>query len=641
VIVVQVEAMATSSTDGLTPDQVAAVTTPSTLVAVIAGAGAGKTRVLTRRIAHRIAIGTADARHTLALTFTREAAGELRRRVRTAGIRDHVEAGTFHSVALGLLRQRWLDRDRRPPAIANDPHRLLAEVARGIPVAALSAEAEWASARGIAAAGYVNAARAAGRRTAVPPTQIAAALDAYTALKRQRGVVDFDDLLSLCVNELATDQAWASTVHYRFRHLLVDEAQDLNPVQQRLVALLDGGRGDVFLVGDPAQAIYGFNGADPDLLLDVASRFPGIEVVNLPVNHRCTPQIVAAGATVLRADGQERPAISARADGPAVRILAADDEDHEAALVAAFIRSLDPHDVRAGQVAVLARTNAQLPRLAKALDAAHIPVRRDQLKPGSPLATAARAATPQTSASRLRAWAHDVMEAHEPVAGAGNGAEADERAVAERRVAAAVLEFLRDQPLGDGAALRTWLATARPFADADASTGVDVLTFHAAKGREWPVVVVTGVESSLVPHRSATTNAARAEEARLLHVAVTRPADRLVITWAARRAGYRRTPSPLIADIDTEELGFVPPPPELRSEPAARDHALEALLTWRDDAARAAGILPDQLCADRDLHAIAAARPATPDELAAVTSFGAITAARLFPGLTDALRAAP
>ena len=117
-----------------------------------------------------------------------------------------------------------------------------------------------------------------------------------------------------------------------------------------------------------------------------------------------------------------------------------------------------------------------------------------------------------------------------------------------------MLEFLRDQPLGDGAALRSWIATARPFADADETLGVAVLTFHAAKGHEWPVVVVTGVESSLVPHRSASTNAARAEEARLLHVAVTRPADRLVITWAARRGGYRRQPSPLIAGIDTADV---------------------------------------------------------------------------------------
>ena len=163
------------------------------------------------------------------------------------------------------------------------------------------------------------------------------------------------------------------------------------------------------------------------------------------------------------------------------------------------------------------------------------------------------------------------------------------------------------------------------------------MTFHAAKGREWPVVVVTGVETSLVPHRSAGTKDARAEEARLLHVAVTRPADRLVITWAARRGGYRRQPSPLLAGIDTGEVELVPPPPELRAEPAPRDHTLEALVAWREDAARGAGILPAELCSDRDLQAIAAARPVTADELADVTSFGLLTAARLLPGLRDAL----
>ena len=150
----------------LDPAQNAAVTTPSTLVAVIAGAGSGKTRVLTSRIAHRIAIGTADPQHTLALTFTREAAGELRRRLRRTGVRDHVEAGTFHSVALGLLRQRWADTEpagRRPSSPIHD--RLLAEVAGGIPLATLATERDWAAARGIAADRYVDAAREAGRRS--------------------------------------------------------------------------------------------------------------------------------------------------------------------------------------------------------------------------------------------------------------------------------------------------------------------------------------------------------------------------------------------------------------------------------------------------------------------------------------------
>src|SRR5919106_560980 len=132
----------------LDPDQAAAVSTPSTLVAVIAGAGSGKTRVLTRRIAYRVTTRTADARHTLALTFTREAAGELRRRLRRAGLREHVEAGTFHAVALGLLRQRWLELDQRAPTVVGDRDRLLAEVAAGVPIATLVAEAQWSGARG-------------------------------------------------------------------------------------------------------------------------------------------------------------------------------------------------------------------------------------------------------------------------------------------------------------------------------------------------------------------------------------------------------------------------------------------------------------------------------------------------------------
>ncbi len=493
---------------GLDAAQAAAVTTPSTLVAVIAGAGSGKTRVLTTRIAHRVELGTATARHTLALTFTREAAGELRRRLRRSGVRDHVETGTFHGVALALLRQRWADLGQRPPTVVGDRERLLAEVAGGLPVPVVATEAEWAAARGVTADGYVRAARAAGRRRSAPPDQIATALGAYEVLKHRRGVVDLDDILSLAGRELARDAAWADAVRWRYRHVLVDEAQDINPMQHRLLDLLVGGRGDLYLVGDPAQAIYGFNGSDPTLLRDVADRLPGIEIVHLPVNHRSRPQIVNAAVAVLRADGQDSEAVSNRADGPAVRIVGADDEDHEAALVARLVRTFDPVAIRTGAVAVLARTNAQIGRLTAALTAAGVPTTRRQPAPGSPLVAAVRVATALPSATRLRTWAHDVLEAE------------DHGATPERQVAAAVLEFLRDQPFGDGAALRGWIASTNPFADPDGVRGVEALTFHAAKGREWHSVVVTGVETGLVPHRTATTGEARAEEARLLHVAI-------------------------------------------------------------------------------------------------------------------------
>ena len=151
----------------LDPEQRAAVTTPSTLVAVIAAAGSGKTRVLARRIAYRVATGTADARHTLALTFTRQAAGELRRRLRDSGLREPIEAGTFHSVALGVMRQRWADERRPVPNIVNDRNRLIAAVGREMPVDTIATERSWCAARGVEPDGVRR--RGASRRTAAAP----------------------------------------------------------------------------------------------------------------------------------------------------------------------------------------------------------------------------------------------------------------------------------------------------------------------------------------------------------------------------------------------------------------------------------------------------------------------------------------
>ena len=287
------------------------MTTPSTLVAVIAGAGSGKTRVLTTRIAHRIAIGTADARHTLALTFTREAAGELRRRLRRSGVRDHVEAGTFHAVALDLLRQRWADLDRRPPTVVGDRERLLGEIAGGVPLAALATEADWAAARGVAADGYVAAARAAGRRGATPPDRIATALAAYETLKRRRGVVDLDDLLTIAAHELVRRPG----VGRRRPLPLPPRARRRGPGPQpgaappprparrrarRPVPRRRPGAGDLRLQRLGSRPAAGRRHAAAR-----ASRS-----IHLPTNHRCTPQIVAAGAAVLQAGGQPAVAVA-------------------------------------------------------------------------------------------------------------------------------------------------------------------------------------------------------------------------------------------------------------------------------------------------------------------------------------------
>ncbi len=637
----------------LDADQLAAVTTESQLVAVIAGAGSGKTRVLTRRVAYRITTETADARHTLALTFTREAAGEMRKRLLRLGLREHVEAGTFHSVMLGVLKQRWTDAERRPLNVVNDRRRLIGDVIdasdrRSLP--AYLAEIDWASARGIDPRSYASAARREQRHPAPGIDRCAAVYADYQTLKKRRGVIDFDDVLAHTIRDLREDQDFADSVRWRFRHLLVDEAQDLNPLQHALVDLLRAGRDDLFLVGDPSQAIYGFNGADPTLLVDVETRFPGVEIVRLPVNHRSTPQVVAAGVHVLTATGQPSPLVSDRADGALVNQVVADDETDEARRIVQLVLRSDPNLVRTGEVAVLARTNAQLSAVADALDQAGLPVHRDATASGTPLQAAVRQVSALGSPSRLRGWAHDILDAPPtpqslrhpsptqrrgerppPRRSGTDDRTADRDGDPERLVAAAVLDFLREQPYGDGATFRSWVATTNPFDDAS-TEGVHLLTFHAAKGREWHTVVVAGVESSLMPHKSAGTVTAKAEEGRLLYVAFTRATDQLLITRATRRGGYARTVSPFIADLDLDAPPPAPPPRRVR---ARVDPLIEALHAWRDDSARRADILPTQLCSDRDLASIARERPTTAERLAEVTSFGQITAERLAPQILD------
>ncbi len=406
--------------------------------------------------------------------------------------------------------------------------------------------------------------------------------------------------------------------------MLVDEAQDLNPMQHRLIELFRAGRDDLFLVGDPAQAIYGFNGSDPTLLVDVADRFPGIEIVRLPSNHRCTPQIVDAAAHSLRIDGQATDVVSARPDGPAVAILSHENEQAEATGVARRIAQLDPTIVRRAQVAVLGRTHAVLAGVRAALVDAGVPVRRLVDGPGSPFTPILTEAYRLQQPNQMRQWARDQFDLIE--------GEGDIRA----EVAEAAMQFLREQPTGDGGAFRTWVTTTDPFGRD--LPGVDVLTFHGAKGREWHTVYLIGCETSLVPHRSATTNATRAEEARLLYVALTRATDDLTVNWAQRRGGYQRKPTPLLDGFVSETPQAVPPPTELVAiRRSGRQVTLERLREWRSGVARAGGILPGAVIPDHALGVIADQRPSSPEELDRATGLGPITARRLFDGISAAL----
>lgn len=370
----------------LTEAQRLAVESEATALCVHAGAGSGKTRVLTLRAARRIADGSAGADHTTICTFTRKAAGELRARLERFGVPvagpggpgrvpgPGARVGTVHQLALTLLRRHAVDHGRPLPVVAEHRSRLVGGLVGDAALAvAVDTEIGWAKARCLGPDGYAPAARRAGRGSSVPVDEVATWFGAYEAALARRRSLDLDDVLVRAADLVGDDPAFAEAVRWRYRHLSVDEFQDVNPAQFRLVSALMGERGDLFAVGDPNQAIYGWNGADPELIDRLPSLVPGMEVVRLDTNHRSTPQIVAAASAALGATGRGAPS-SAAPDGPLPVVTAYDDDRSEVAGVVADVLRAGAGGRPWSEMAVLARTNDQLALVAGALRRAGVPV---------------------------------------------------------------------------------------------------------------------------------------------------------------------------------------------------------------------------------------------------------------------------
>jgi len=550
---------------GLDAHQRAAVVEPHTPLAILAPAGSGKTRVLTRRIAYRVREGRADAKHVLAVTFTRRAAGELVDRLEALGVDGALTAGTFHALALAQLRGRAADRRAEPPRVLDRKARVLAPLLRGrgvrsnaavmASVSDVAAEIEWAKARMIPPERYAEAARAAERRLPRSATELSELFAAYEAEKRRRRWLDFDDLLADCARAIETDGEFAAAQRWRFRDLFVDEFQDATPLQVRLLRAWLGDRPDLSVVGDAAQAIYAFAGADAAPLTEFRAHFPGGRVVALAYNYRSAASIVTVAEAALG------PAASVERDAPrAVRpaerpctITAYDDDGHEAAMVADACWREFTGGVPWHHMAVLFRTNAQSALFETAFARRGVPFR---------VTGAARFA----SRPAVRALLDRLREAEREAPArsfaehlADLAADVDETATDDARDHRdALLDLGRDYTESEAtrasvAGFVTWLELATR-ADAGGARGVDLVTFHRAKGLEWQVVFVTGLERGLVPISWASTPAARAEERRLLHVALGRAEDTLRCSWARLRttAGRRsaRQPSPWLDDLE-------------------------------------------------------------------------------------------
>jgi len=477
----------------LTDPQREAVDSPATAICVLAGAGSGKTRVLTLRVARRIRDGSAEADHSVVVTFTRKASQQLRQRLGGYGVSvaipsttgappgPGVRAGTLHQLALTLLRRHALDARQSPPNVADHRFRLVTEIV-GDPlvVPVVAAEIGWAKSRSLDPDSYGPAAIAADRSPSIPVERLADYFCAYQEALARRRAIDLDDLVVKAADLIFDDPTFAESVHWRYRHLSVDEFQDINPAQYRLIEALMGDRRDLLAVGDPNQAIYGWNGADSGLITRLPELVADMEVIRLDENHRSTPQVVAAASAALGSAVHGVPRASGPA-GPMPVVTAYDDETAEAEGVASRLLQEMEGGRSWSEQAVLARTNDQLSVISGALKRAGIPFR---------IAPAPEA-----------------------------------------------------QP------------TTRPGkADAAEKDAVELATFHRAKGLEWESVCVVGIEDGLVPIVHATTPAAYDEERRLLYVALTRASVQLHCSWArARRTngGRRmdRQPSPWLAAV--------------------------------------------------------------------------------------------
>jgi len=553
---------------GLTGAQRAAVTSEAPLLCVMAGAGSGKTTVLTRRVAWRVADGGIDPEHTVVVTFTRKAALELRERLERLGVTG-VTASTFHGAAYGELRRHWADRGIAPPTLVPEPERLLRRLLSEEPDASpstpsvLAGELSWARARLIDPEYYPAAARAARRNPPLPYEQTARLMERYAELKRRRGVIDLDDLVLRCAELLEEDAAWAAAVRWRLRHLFVDEFQDVNRAQWRLLEAWRGGRPDLCVVGDGRQAIYSWNGSDPSLIERLPDLVPGTVVLRLDENQRSTQRIVVAASAVLWPPGggdvasprtSVMPPIPSTTgdEGPAPRLQGFEDEDGEAAAVVAWLRTtrLPGHPWR--HLAVLARTHARLEPVADALGALDIPVRRSGVNRRTPeLVARLQSLRRMTRDTPLRAALAEVVVdagADDHVDRPGGAASASEL------LARLADEHAWQETAPTVGSFLAWFTANRADTEWTGEDGVELLSFHQAKGLEWPAVAVIGLETGTMPIAYAVDDLAVAEERRLLYVAMTRAERHLWCSWAerGRSAGFAavaRQRSPFLDDL--------------------------------------------------------------------------------------------
>ncbi|WP_043630550.1 ATP-dependent DNA helicase UvrD2 [Nonomuraea candida] len=656
---------------GLDPEQRAVAEAVRGPVCVLAGAGTGKTRAITHRIAYAVRSGVVDAQSVLAVTFTTRAAGELRLRLRALGA-PGVQARTFHAAALRQLTYFWPRViGGAVPSVIESKLPVLGEACRRLGVTAdraklrdLASEVEWAKVTQISPEDYEEAKEKYHRTPPVKPEEMARVYDAYEQIRRERHLVDFETILELTAAVMTEHQEVAAQIRQQYRYFVVDEYQDVNPLQKMLLDTWLGGRDDLCVVGDPNQTIYSFTGASPHYLTGFGAQYPNAAVIKLVRDYRSTPQVVdLANLVIAKGRSPHRlELVAQRPDGPKPQFREYDDEPGEAADVARGIRKLLDKGVPAREIAVLFRVNSQSEAYEKALSDAkiHYVLRgaerffeRPEVRHAVVLLRgAARSAAGEPLASEV----HNILSsAGLTPAPPGGGKER------EKWESLKALADLAEDMAAEGADLPAFVAELERRASeqhAPPVEGVTLASLHAAKGLEWDAVFLVGVTDGMLPIIYAETPEQIEEERRLLYVGVTRAREHLSISWALSRApGGRksRRPSRFLDGLTgrasapprlapgTRERRQVAAPVSCRvcaktlvnateqklgrcsTCPADYDEALlERLKAWRTATAKEAKVPPYVIFTDVTLQAIAERAPATEQELLAIAGVGRV-----------------
>lgn len=554
-----------SALDALDERQRAAASVLRGPVVVLAGAGTGKTRVITHRIAHGVDTGAYSPSRVMAVTFTAKAAGELRGRLRALGV-EGVAARTFHATALAQLNFFWPTLAGSPaPSIIDNKVRMLGQAAdatRLRPSTAtlrdIASEIEWRKVSMLSIDQYAALGRPI---SGVDAGQLIELMRGYEALKDDRRQLDFEDVLLACAGMLEAEPRVAASVHEQYRHFTVDEFQDVSPLQNRLLELWLGDRHDICVVGDASQTIYSFAGAEQRFLLEFERRHPDATVVRLETNYRSQPPILTAANALMHGRPGALELVPAReqftADAPTV--TAYETEGEEAAGIAASISARIEAGASPSEIAVLYRAHAQSAVLQQALAAEGIAtsvlggtrffampeVRQAILA----LRAAAVAPSEQGFLPGVQRVLRELGLTDEPPAAGGAQRSGWEARRAILRLA---------EEAGANANLRGFsdalMARAKDQHEPTMRT-VTLSTLHAAKGLEWPHVYLAGWAEGSLPISYATTFEAVDEERRLAYVGVTRAARTLALSWSRSAGRGERSPSRFLAEMGTTGRG--------------------------------------------------------------------------------------